>query len=160
MTKDEILKISRKENSVSDERTEYIGLKGANFSISILILLWVILSRFTPMDQAAKYAMGLLVTATCCSNWLYQLIRVKTKTSIFFSILFLIAMILYLILFLNNFIAKNLILRRLSKLRITRATPRNATKSAIVRNIKESPIDNATIKATANKPKNKYCSFK
>lgn len=79
MTKDEILKISRKENSVSDERTEYIGLKGANFSVSILILLWVILSRFTPMDQAAKYAMGLLVTATCCSNWLYQLIRVKTK---------------------------------------------------------------------------------
>lgn len=84
MTKDEILKISRKENSVSDERTEYIGLKGANFSVSILILLWVILSRFTPMDQAAKYAMGLLVTATCCSNWLYQLIWVKTKTSIFF----------------------------------------------------------------------------
>ena len=38
MTKDEILKISRKENSVSDERTEYIGLKGANFSVSILIL--------------------------------------------------------------------------------------------------------------------------
>ena len=33
MTKDEILKISRKENSVSDERTEYIGLKGANFSV-------------------------------------------------------------------------------------------------------------------------------
>ena len=58
MTKDEILKISRKENSVSDERTEYIGLKGANFSVSILILLWIILSRFTPMDQAAKYAMG------------------------------------------------------------------------------------------------------
>lgn len=102
MTKDEILKISRKENSVSDERTEYIGLKGANFSVSIMILLWIILSRFTPMDQASKYAMGLLVTATCCSNWLYQLIRVKTKTSIFFSVLFLIAMILYLILFLNQ----------------------------------------------------------
>ena len=102
MTKDEILKISRKENSVSDERTEYIGLKGADFSVSILILLWIILSRFTPMDQAAKYAMGLLVTATCCSNWLYQLIWVKTKTSIFFSVLFSIATILYLILFLDQ----------------------------------------------------------
>ena len=31
MTKDEILKISRKENSVSDERTEYIGLKALIF---------------------------------------------------------------------------------------------------------------------------------
>ena len=60
MTKDEILKISRKENSVSDERTEYIGLKGANFSVSIMILLWIILSRFTPMDQAC-----LLYTSRC-----------------------------------------------------------------------------------------------
>lgn len=89
MTKDEILKISRKENSVSDERTEYIGLKGANFSVSIMILLWIILSRFTPMDQAAKYAMGLLVTATCCYNWLYQLIRVKNQNiNLFLGIIF------------------------------------------------------------------------
>lgn len=58
MTKDEILKISRKENSVSDERTEYIGLKGANFSVSIMILLWIILSRFTPMDQAGEICNG------------------------------------------------------------------------------------------------------
>ena len=30
---------SRKENDLSDERTKYIGLKGANFAITILIPL-------------------------------------------------------------------------------------------------------------------------
>ena len=45
MNKEEILARSRKENDGSDERTQYIGLKGANFSISILVLLWVVLSR-------------------------------------------------------------------------------------------------------------------
>ena len=39
MNKEEILARSRKENDGSDERTQYIGLKGANFSISILVLL-------------------------------------------------------------------------------------------------------------------------
>lgn len=37
MDREEILAKSRKENDLSDERTKYIGLKGANFAITILI---------------------------------------------------------------------------------------------------------------------------
>lgn len=101
MNKEEILAKSRKENTISDERTKFIELKGANFSISVLVLLWIILSRFTPLDDLAQYAMGLLVTTTCFSNFIYQFIRNRTKTVIFFTILFLIATILYLVLFLK-----------------------------------------------------------
>ena len=53
-----------------------------------------------------------------------------------------------------------LILRLLLKLRLTRTTLNNDTNSAIVRNIKEALIDNATIKATDDRAKNKYCFFK
>lgn len=101
MNKEEILAKSREENTRSDERTQLIELKGANFSISVLILLWVILSHFTPLDDLAKNAMGLLVTATCFSNFLYQFVRNKTKTVIFLTVLFFIAAILYLVLFLK-----------------------------------------------------------
>lgn len=101
MNKDEILRKSRKENGLSDERTKYIGLKGADFSISVLVLMWIVLSRFTPLDDAAKYAMGLLVTTTCCSNFIYQFATNKTKTVMFFAALFFIAAVLYLILFLK-----------------------------------------------------------
>lgn len=77
MNRDEILAKSRKENDLSDERTRYIGLQGANFSISILVLLWVLLSRFT------------------------QLVKNRTKTAVFFAVLFFAAAAIYLVLFLK-----------------------------------------------------------
>lgn len=99
MNKEEILSKSRKENNISDERTKYIELKGANFSISVLVILWIILSRFTPLNDVAKYAMGLLVTTTSFSNFAYQFLNNRTKTVIFFSVLFFLAAVCYLILF-------------------------------------------------------------
>ena len=99
MNKEEILARSRKQNDLSDERTQYIGLKGANFSITILILLWVALSRLTPLDAAAEYAMGLLVTTTCFANWAYQLLYCRTKTAVFFAVLFFLAAVIYCVLF-------------------------------------------------------------
>ena len=101
MNKEEILAKSRKENDISDERIEYIGLKGAYFSMSVLTILWIILSRFTPLDDSANYAMGLLVTTTCFADWTYQFIKVRTKTSVFFMILFFLAAAMFLILFLK-----------------------------------------------------------
>ena len=53
MDREEILAKSRKENDLSDERTKYIGLKGANFAITILVLLWVALSRLAPLEDTA-----------------------------------------------------------------------------------------------------------
>ena len=101
MNKEEILARSRKENDGSDERTQYIGLKAANFSLTVLIALWVVLSRFTPLDDKARYAIGLLVNTTCFSNFAYQLTQNRRKTVIIFSILFLLAAIFYLVLFLK-----------------------------------------------------------
>lgn len=101
MNKDEILEKSRKENDLSDERTQYIELKGANFSTSVLVLLWIVLSLFAPLDNVAKYAMGLLVTVTSFSNFAYQFTKNRTKTVIHFTVLSFIAAVIYLILFLK-----------------------------------------------------------
>lgn len=101
MNKEEILAKNRKENDLSDERTKYIRLKGDNFSISVMIFLWIVILKFTPLDEVAKYAMGWLVNATCLSNFIYQFIKIRTKTAIFFTILFFIATAIYLLLFLK-----------------------------------------------------------
>ncbi len=101
MNKEEILAKSRNENSISDERAQYIALKGANFSITVLIILWIVLSRLTPLDDAGRYAMGLLVTVTSFSNLAYQLTQNKTKSNFFFAALFLIAALTYLFFFLK-----------------------------------------------------------
>lgn len=101
MDREEILKKSRSENDISDERTKYIGLKGADFSIGVLVLLWIVLSRIAHLDDAAQYVMGLLVTATCFSNFAYQFTQNRTKTVIFFAVLFTVATLFYLILFLK-----------------------------------------------------------
>ena len=86
MNKEEILARCRKENGGADERTQYIGLKGANFSISILVLLWVVLSRFAHLDDTAQYAMGLLVSTTCFSNFAYHFAqKIRTPTVILSS---------------------------------------------------------------------------
>lgn len=97
MNKEEILARSRKENELSDERGKYIGLKGANFSIPVLVVLWILLSRLTPLDDTANCAMGLLVTATCFANFAYQLRKNATKTTLFFFVLFLLAAAFYLV---------------------------------------------------------------
>lgn len=101
MDKEEILMKSRQENDISDERTKYIGLKGANFSIGVLAFLWVVLSWGLDLKGTAHYAMGLLVTATCFSNYAYQFTQNRTKTVIFFSVMFFIATVFYLILLLK-----------------------------------------------------------
>ena len=101
MDKEEILKKSRRENDISDERTKYIGLKGANFSIGVLVFLWIVLSRCLKLEGTAQYAMGLLVTATCFSNFVYQFTQNRTKTVIFFTVMFFIATVFYLILLLK-----------------------------------------------------------
>ena len=101
MDKEQILKKSRQENDISDERTKYIGLKGSNFSISVLVFLWIVLSRALKLEDSAQYAMGLLVTTSCFSNFAYQFIQNRTKTVIFFTVMFLIATVFYLILVLK-----------------------------------------------------------
>lgn len=101
MDREEILRRSRQENDISDERTMYIGLKGANFSISVLVLLWIVLSRGLKLEDTTQYAMGLLVTATCFSNFAYQFVQNRTKTVIFFTVIFFIATVFYLILVLK-----------------------------------------------------------
>lgn len=101
MDKEEILKKSREENDISDERTKYIGLKGANFSIGVLVFLWIALSRVAGLDDAARYTMGLLVNVTCLSNFAYQFTKNRTKTVVFFTIVFFVAALFYLVLFLK-----------------------------------------------------------
>lgn len=100
MNKQEILAKSRKENEVSDERNLFIKMQGANFSIGVLVFLWIIITRFAPLDIAGKLALGLLTTTTCFSNFAYQLVKDKTKTSIFFTIAFGLATAFYLYQFL------------------------------------------------------------
>lgn len=101
MDREEILAKSRKENNLSDERAQYIGFKGANFAITILIPLWVVLSRLAPLEDTADYTMGLLVTTTCFANFLYQFRYNRTKTVIFFTVLFFLMAVFYLVLFLK-----------------------------------------------------------
>lgn len=101
MNKEEILAKSRKENEVSDERTGLIKMQGANFSIGVLVFLWIVMTRFAPLDVPGKLAIGLLVHITCLSNFAYQLVKNKTKTSIFFTIAFAITTAFYLQQFLS-----------------------------------------------------------
>lgn len=101
MKKEEILEKSRRENDISDERTKYIGLKGANFSIGVLVFLWIALSKLVELDDSTRYIMGLLVHTTCFSNFAYQLTQNRTKTTIFFTVMFCATMLFYLVLFLR-----------------------------------------------------------
>lgn len=101
MNREEILEKSRKENELLDERIKYIGLKGADFSISVLVFLWILLLRVAKLDDAAQYVIGLMVTVTCFSNFAYQFIQNRTKTVIFFTVMFFAATLFYLVLFLK-----------------------------------------------------------
>lgn len=101
MNREEILEKSRQENDISDERTKYISLRGANFSVGVLIFLWIALSRLAELDDAARYAMGLLVNTTCFSNFAYQFTQNRTKTVIFFTVVFGAAALFYLVVFLK-----------------------------------------------------------
>lgn len=101
MNREEILEKSRQENDISDERTEYIGLKGANFSVGVLIFLWIALSRLVELDDTARSVMGLLVNTTCFSNFAYQFTYNRTKTVIFFTVVFGAAALFYLVVFLK-----------------------------------------------------------
>lgn len=102
MNKEEILAKSRKENEVSDERNNLIKMQGATFSIGVLILLWIVMTKFAPLGEMGKSALGLLTQVTCLSNFSYQLVNNKTKTSIFFTITFALTTIFYLYLFLSE----------------------------------------------------------
>lgn len=102
MNKEEILAKSRKENEISDERTKQIKQEGANFSVAVLIILWVALSRFAPLNPVGQMALGLLVHVTCFANFAFQLAKNKSKTVIFFAIAFGATAILYIYGFFNT----------------------------------------------------------
>lgn len=102
MNKEEILAKSRKENEISDERSNLIKMQGANFSLGVLIFLWLVMSRFSLLDTAGKLALGLLTHATCFSNFAYQTAKNKTKTSIFFTAGFALTTIFYIYQIINN----------------------------------------------------------
>lgn len=102
MNKEEILAKSRKENEVSDERNNLIKMQGANFSIGILILLWIVMTKFAPLDVMGKLALSLLTHVTCLSNFAYQLAKNRTKTSVFFTIAFALTTVFYLYQFLSK----------------------------------------------------------
>lgn len=102
MNKEEILARSRKENEASDERSNLIKMQGANFSMGVLIFLWIILTRFASLDVQGKLAIGLLTHITCFANFSYQLAKNRTKTSIFFTIAFAFTTIFYLYQFLSK----------------------------------------------------------
>lgn len=102
MNKEEILAKSRKENEVSDERNNLIKMQGANFSIGVLIFLWIVLTKFTPLDEVGKLALGLLTHVTCFSNFAYQVVKNKTKTTIFLTIAFTLTTVFYLYQFLGE----------------------------------------------------------
>lgn len=102
MNKEEILAKSRKENEVSDERNNLIKMQGANFSIGVLVFLWIVMTKFAPLDIVGKLALGLLTHVTCFSNFSYQLVKNKTKTSIFFTIAFALTTAFYLYQFLSK----------------------------------------------------------
>lgn len=102
MNKEEILAKSRKENEVSDERNDFIKMQGANFSVWVLVFLWIVMNRFAPIDTVGKLALGLLTQATCFFNFAYQLVKVRTATSIFFTIAFALTTAFFLYQFLGK----------------------------------------------------------
>lgn len=102
MNREEILAKSRKENEISDERNHLIKMQGANFSVGVLVFLWIVMTKFVPLDMTGKLALGLLTQATCFSNFAYQLVKNKTKTSIFFTIAFALTTAFYLYQFLSK----------------------------------------------------------
>lgn len=97
MNKEEILEKSREENLVSDERNNLISLEGAKFSYGVLICLWILITRIlnVPLDEIGRISLGLITTATCLSNFAYQLVKGKTKTAIVFTILFTMGTMAY-----------------------------------------------------------------
>ncbi len=102
MDKEEILAKSRKENEMSDERNYLIKMQGADFSVGVLVFFWIVIARFTPLDTTGKLALGLLTHVTCFSNFAYQLVKNKTKTSILFTIAFALTTVFYLYQFLSK----------------------------------------------------------
>lgn len=100
--KEEILKRSRQENDILDEREKYIRQKGADFSVGVLIFFWIVISRLAELDDAAQSAMGLLVHVTCFSNFAYQFTKNRTKTVVVFTVLFGASVLFYLAVFLKS----------------------------------------------------------
>ena len=102
MDKEEILEKSRKENDGKDEHDQYIDGKGASFSVIVMILLWLFLKNCVPVDSLSQYAMGVVVMTTSLANFASRTIKNRTKTSIFFSVAFLVLAIAYWFLFLKD----------------------------------------------------------
>lgn len=95
MDKEKILHLSRNENSITDERERFIELKGSDFSTGVLVMLSFILTRLEAMKGLPRIAILFLTSATLFSNCLYQLIKVKTKTTVFFTIAMLVLLCIY-----------------------------------------------------------------
>lgn len=71
-------------------------------TIGVLILLWLVMSRFSLLYTAGKLELGLLTHATCFSNFAYQTAKNKTKTSIFFMTGLALTTIFYIYQIINN----------------------------------------------------------
>lgn len=96
MNKEEILEKSRKENIMNDERNQLVEYKGANFSIPVLIIVWLIMDNFLPIGDQAQYAVGFLTHITCLANFGYQFTQNRTKMNLFLTVMFTLLTCLYL----------------------------------------------------------------
>lgn len=102
MNKEEILAKSRKENEMSDERSSLIKMKGAEFSIVVLIILWIAMMKFAPLEITGKLALSFVVNAVCFFNFMYQTVKNRTRTNIFFTAAFALTSIYYICRFLSE----------------------------------------------------------
>lgn len=102
MNKEKILAKSRKENGLNDERDQWMEFKGANFSITVLICVWLCMEIFLPIESQTQGAVGFLTNITCLANFGYQLGKTGTKINDFMMVLFTFTTGLYLYLFIGQ----------------------------------------------------------
>lgn len=90
------------ENNITIERSRYISLKGAEFSLILLPILWQTLAVFTPLEPVSKYALGLLTTTAFFTSCTYQAVRLRSKSSILCAVILLFLVLFFLFLFLGQ----------------------------------------------------------
>ena len=65
MNREEILAKSRKENEISDERNHLIKMQGANFSVGVLVFLWIVMTKFVPLNMLLASIALVLISLSC-----------------------------------------------------------------------------------------------
>lgn len=102
MNKNEILEKSRKDNEIIDERNYFVKMQGADFSMAVLVFLGIVLSKIDQLKGLPNSTIRMLIISTLFSKNIYQAIKTKSKTSIIFSILFLIILVLSVYIFIRD----------------------------------------------------------